>query len=59
MVLYTYNPSIQEAETGGSGVQGQLGYIARPCLKKKQNNKWDFNRTLNFVCVCVCVCVCV
>ena len=43
----TSNPSTQEAEAGGSGVQGQpglysefqdsQGYIMRPCLKKKKN----------------------
>jgi hypothetical protein len=34
------NPITQEAEAGGSGVQGQasLGYIKRPCLKKERNN---------------------
>jgi hypothetical protein len=48
MVTYAYNPSIQEAEAGGPQVWGQpglhselkasLGYIARPCLKKKKSS---------------------
>jgi hypothetical protein len=30
------NPSTWEAETGGSGIQASLGYIARHCLKEKK-----------------------
>jgi hypothetical protein len=32
MVLYTYNPSTWEAESGG--FENSLGYIARPCLRQ-------------------------
>jgi hypothetical protein len=35
VVVHTCNPSTWEVEAGGSWVQGQLGYIARPCLENK------------------------
>jgi hypothetical protein len=31
--LIFVNPSTKETEAGGSGVQSQLGYEARPCVK--------------------------
>jgi hypothetical protein len=40
VVVYTCNPSTQEAEAGGLWIQGSLGYIVRSCinLKKKSCN---------------------
>jgi hypothetical protein len=34
MALGTGNPSIWEAESGGSEFEASLGYLARVCLKK-------------------------
>jgi hypothetical protein len=35
-VVCAYNPSTWEADAGGLQVQGQLGYIVKPCLKKRK-----------------------
>jgi succinate dehydrogenase/fumarate reductase-like Fe-S protein len=34
VVVHTYNPSTQKAKARRWKVQGQPGYIVRPCLKK-------------------------
>jgi hypothetical protein len=34
VVVHTFNPSIQEAEAGGSQVQGQPGLHSGPSVKK-------------------------
>jgi hypothetical protein len=36
MVLHVCSPSTLDAEARGSQIQGNLGYIARPCLKTKK-----------------------
>jgi hypothetical protein len=36
MEPHTWNPSIQEAEAVGWKIESSLGYIVRPCLKKRQ-----------------------
>jgi hypothetical protein len=41
MVVYACNPNTQEAEAGGSQVEVSLDYIARLCLKAKQNRAWS------------------
>jgi hypothetical protein len=35
MVVYTYNPSTWVGEAGRLWVWASLGYVARPCLRKK------------------------
>lgn len=35
VVANTHNFSVQEAETGAVGIQGQPGYIVSPCLNKQ------------------------
>jgi hypothetical protein len=53
VVVYTYNPSTQEAEAGGSQVQGQpgLGFL-RPYLKKKTPKT---RTTTTKICVFICL----
>lgn len=34
MMFHAYNPSPEEAETEGSGIQGWPGYLTRCCLGK-------------------------
>jgi hypothetical protein len=36
-VVYTCNPSTQEAEEGVSRVQGQAGLLSQICFQKKQD----------------------
>jgi hypothetical protein len=39
MVAHACNPSNQEAEAEGYKFQASLGYIVKPCLKKKDQKK--------------------
>jgi hypothetical protein len=39
MVVHAYNPSIWEAEAGGSQDLSQPSYIGGLCLKKKMRQK--------------------
>jgi hypothetical protein len=39
MVVHICNLSTQKAETGGWQVEASLGFIVRPCLKKKRKKK--------------------
>jgi hypothetical protein len=38
VVVEAYNPSTQEAQAGGVWVPSQLGYIEKPCLKRKKKD---------------------
>jgi hypothetical protein len=40
MVVYVYNPSTREAETGGSGVPGQFGLHSETLSLKKKKKKF-------------------
>lgn len=42
VVAHFYDSRTQEAEAGGSRVQGQLGLYSRPCVKKKKEWKKMF-----------------
>jgi hypothetical protein len=44
MVVHTCNPSAQEAEAGGSRVQGQPGLHSETCLKKKKKIQDTFSK---------------
>jgi hypothetical protein len=51
-VIHTYNPSLQKAEAGGLGVQGQPGPFSETLYHKKitESNGTTFNCiTVNYI----------
>jgi hypothetical protein len=46
LVVYTYNPSPEKAETGDHEFKLSLGYIVRTCLKKHLEQKFSLNSVL-------------
>jgi hypothetical protein len=40
MVVHTYNPSTWETEERGCEFEASMGYIMRPCLRKKRSQVW-------------------